>query len=323
MKKALGLLVLVPCIVRLVFALGYWAHKPLTHDADEYLELARNYNASGQLVYDAPSTLQIESVGRAPGYPLWLAFWMRISPSLAWIRTIETLVSVLSAVLLFLIARTHFSERASLAVLAIAAVYIPFLWLVPAILSENLWILLVLIGYWFSLRMTDEENVSVLWGMGAFTALAFATLVRPAAVFLVPLALIWTWRFRGAAKAIVGVILYLALLLPVNLALWGQEGRFVFVASEGGVTFWTGTHPAYRGDGDLASNPEVQVDYRNLLQQSPNLTPGQRESIFRQQAWQNIAGNPGRYLITEVKKLFYWFLPFGPSIRDTSLLHQI
>src|SRR5262252_3358650 len=98
MKKALGLLLLIAAILRLIFALGYWAHKPLTHDADEYLELARHYNASGELAYDPHPTLQIESVGRAPGYPLWLAFWLRIHPSIEWIRIIETLVSVLSAV---------------------------------------------------------------------------------------------------------------------------------------------------------------------------------------------------------------------------------
>ena len=34
--------------------------------------------------------------------------------------------------------------------------------------------------------------------------------------------------------------------------------RFVLVASEGGVTFWTGNHPLARGEGDLAANPADQ-----------------------------------------------------------------
>ena len=36
-------------------------------------------------------------------------------------------------------------------------------------------------------------------------------------------------------------------------------GRFVLVASEGGVTFWTGNHPLARGEGDLAANPDIKA----------------------------------------------------------------
>ncbi len=35
-------------------------------------------------------------------------------------------------------------------------------------------------------------------------------------------------------------------------------GRFVAVASEGGVTFWTGNHPLAIGEGDLAANPDLK-----------------------------------------------------------------
>ena len=34
--------------------------------------------------------------------------------------------------------------------------------------------------------------------------------------------------------------------------------RFVLIASEGGVTFWTGNHPLARGEGDLAANPDLK-----------------------------------------------------------------
>ena len=35
-------------------------------------------------------------------------------------------------------------------------------------------------------------------------------------------------------------------------------GRWIAVASEGGVTFWTGNHPLARGDGDLAANVDIK-----------------------------------------------------------------
>ena len=40
---------------------------------------------------------------------------------------------------------------------------------------------------------------------------------------------------------------------------YAHDGRFVLVASDGGVTFWTGNHPLAIGEGDLAANPAAQA----------------------------------------------------------------
>ena len=96
MRKALSAIFLASLLFRFWFALGYWMDKPLTHDAQEYLELAKNYLTSGQLKYDVHSTTEIESSGRAPGYPLYLAFLWSIEPNLSWIRLAETVVSLFS-----------------------------------------------------------------------------------------------------------------------------------------------------------------------------------------------------------------------------------
>ena len=50
-------------------------------------------------------------------------------------------------------------------------------------------------------------------------------------------------------------------------------GRWIAVASEGGVTFWTGNHPLARGDGDLAANPRHQARRARLSARAhPGLT---------------------------------------------------
>ena len=36
-------------------------------------------------------------------------------------------------------------------------------------------------------------------------------------------------------------------------------GRPVLIASEGGITFWTGNHPLSPGDGDMAANPAIKL----------------------------------------------------------------
>ena len=59
----------------------------------------------------------------------------------------------------------------------------------------------------------------------------------------------------GAAIVAVGALLVVA---PWTLRNYRVYGRFVLVASEGGVTFWTGNHPLAHGEGDLAANPAIK-----------------------------------------------------------------
>lgn len=324
MKKTLAFLLLTSLLLRLWFALGYWAGKPLTHDANEYLELARNYNEQGKLVYDSQHTGQIEHYGRAPGYPFWLALLLRVEPTIGWIRLAEVLISLFSSYMFFVIARELFSFRAGLIALILSSFYLPFFFLIPSILSENLWLALMLVSYFFLLRggKLAEERRRVYF-VGAVFFLAIATLVRPAAVFVLPLYILWVHRHLNWKNAAVLFLLYFLILLPWNWQLFRENSRMIFVASEGGVTFWTGTHPEYSGDGDLASNPTVQSSYRRLLKEHVHQSSAQRERIYIYEAIRNIREHPGSYLWNEVKKLLFWFFPFGPSVKTTSLLHRI
>ena len=87
-----------------------------------------------------------------------------------------------------------------------------------------------------------------------------AVLVRPAMLFFLPLAAIWfVWTRRPmlAAVFLVGAGLVIA---PWTARNYAHYGRFVLVASEGGVTFWTGNHPRARGEGDLAANLDLKQE---------------------------------------------------------------
>src|SRR4051794_10025462 len=59
--------------VRLAFGVGYWVHKPLTHDEREYLSLAHSLRSGGGFIYEGASTGETQQFGRAPGYPFFLA----------------------------------------------------------------------------------------------------------------------------------------------------------------------------------------------------------------------------------------------------------
>ena len=119
-----------------------------------------------------------------------------------------------------------------------------------------------------------------------------ATLVRPVMLFFLPLALLWMLRRRRPALAVTFLVAILAVVLPWTARNYRVYDRFVLVASEGGVTFWTGTHPLSRGDGDLAANPELKRAELAFRQSHPGLTAEQLEPLYYRDAFRHIAANP-------------------------------
>ena len=73
-------------------------------------------------------------------------------------------------------------------------------------------------------------------------------------------------------------------------------GRFVLVASEGGVTFWTGNHPLARGEGDLAANPELKRAELDVPRAHPGLTAEELEPLYYRDALRVHRGQPGWWL---------------------------
>jgi len=324
LKKLLAFIFLISLMTRIWFAIGYWGNKPLTHDATEYLELAKNFNQTGHLELPARKTLMIESYGRAPGYPIWLAFLLRISPTLSWIRIAEALVGLLNTYLFFLLARELFGVRGGIVAFVLSSFYVPFIVLAPVILSENLWMCCMLFSYWLLMRKgTAIVTPTIINHVLSFVLLAAATLIRPGTAFLLPFYLLFVFRKRGLTPALVLSALYFLILLPWNFHLYRKEGHPVFIASEGGITLWTGTHPSYAGDGDLSVNPAVQIAYRELLKKYSTLSSAQRAQIYTKLAFENIVKYPAQFAMVEIKKLTFWILPIGPSVTKMSMLHIV
>ena len=85
------------------------------------------------------------------------------------------------------------------------------------------------------------------------------------------------------------------------------------IASEGGVTFWTGNHPLARGEGDLAANPELKRAEIAFRAAYPDLTAEQLEPLYYQAAFAHIREHPGWWLTLLARKAFYTLVPIGPS----------
>jgi 4-amino-4-deoxy-L-arabinose transferase-like glycosyltransferase len=338
--------VLLGLALRVAFALFYWVNQPLTHDEREYLALARSVARGEGFRYpaDEPSPGTGQQFGRAPGYPLFLAAIITPAPvnhAPRRIQIAQACVGALGIWLIAAIAGRVGGPRAAVTAAAIAAVYPPLVWMPSYVLSETLYSTFALAAALALLpnavndaasrtpavargRMPSTSNLqppTSVWAGALLTGLAI--LIRPGMLFFVPLWALWLLRRRRAAQAVMFVVIAALCVAPWTIRNHRVYGRWIAVASEGGVTFWTGNHPLARGDGDLAANVEIKRAELAFRAAHPDLTPEQLEPFYYRDAFAWIRREPGAWLMLLGRKAFYTVVPFGPSYAVHSARYRV
>lgn len=312
-------------VLRLAFGLVYWTNKPLTHDEREYLALAQSVRNGDGLRYppdhDAGTSPQFS---RAPGYPVFLAALGVTGDATATPARVKVVQSILGALVVWMIgamALQAAGSRAGAIAAGIAAVYPPLVWIPSYVFSEALYMPIAL-GSVMLLHVArahaDREGsarggaaLTVAAGLAAGTAI----LVRPAMLLFLPLVALWFLHRRQWSLALAFCVSAAAVVAPWTLRNAREHNRFVLVASEGGVTFWTGNHPRAIGEGDLAANPELKRAEVAFRQAHPGLSAEELEPLYYRDALAYIAEHPGWWVGLLAKKAFFTFVPVGPSYR--------
>jgi len=169
-------------------------------------------------------------------------------------------------------------------------------------------------------RAEDLRKTSPGFALLTGAALGAAALIRPSALAFLGLAVLWlAMRRRLAAVAlVVGAAI---LIVPWTARNVAHYGRFVLIASEGGLTFWTGNHRLSTGEGDMAANPAIKLDYLEIRRQHPGASQEQLEPIFYREAFRTIESAPVWWVTLLAKKFFYLWVPIGRSYRLHSTLY--
>jgi 4-amino-4-deoxy-L-arabinose transferase-like glycosyltransferase len=317
--------VLVGLLARLAFGFGYWTDQPLTRDEQEYLSLARSLKDGRGFVYDDVLTSTgVEPFGRAPGYPAFLALVGGGGPAStsvpAVVKVAQAVVGAIGVLMVGVIALRLAGPRAAALAASAAAVYPPLVWIAGYALSEALfWPIGLLTAWLFDRALARPTAVPAALLCGV--ALGVGTLVRPALVVFLPLAaLLLVTRRQPLALAMItlGMILVVG---PWTARNYIHHGRLVFVASEGGVTFWTGNHPLAVGDGDMAANIGIKLDNQRLRSEHPGIGEEDMEPIYYRDALTWIREHPADWLALQARKVFYLVVPVGPSYRLHSYLY--
>ena len=315
--------------VRLAFGLLYWVDKPLTHDEREYLALAQAIIAGRGFAYEpGHESGTTQQFGRAPMYPLFLAaIGAGRAPHDAAPTAVKVAQSVVGALAVWVIGLLAWRLGGSAAGLVsawIAAVYPPLVWIDAYVLTEGLYCALALSTVLVLDRAIDRADAGQPWTPRAIAAGALcgiAILVRPAMLFFLPVAGVWLFLRHRRALAAIAIMTALVVVAPWTVRNYRTYGRFVLVASEGGVTFWTGNHPLARGEGDLAANPEIKVAEIAFRARYPALTAEELEPLYYREAVEYIAHHPAWWVGLLGRKLFYTFVPIGPSYTLHSTLY--
>jgi 4-amino-4-deoxy-L-arabinose transferase-like glycosyltransferase len=342
--RVVAVAVVLGFLLRAGFGLFYWVDKPLTHDEREYLALATNvWQGRGftQTLPGEPST-SVQQFGRAPLYPLFLAPLTPLDADLSSgrlpsdvpdaVKIAQSAAGALTVWLIASIARRMAGPRAAMAAALGAAAYPPLVWICAYALSEALYTPLALAAVWQLGRMTDgaeRGNAPAVVLAGLLAGLA--ALTRPAMLFFLPIAaclLVWratsrrprSWR-RGLGQATLFGVAALLAIAPWTLRNVSTYGRVVLIASEGGVTFWTGNHREARGEGDLAANPHLKALNAAFRAAHPGLSEEALEPLYYREALGFIAEDPLRWLGLLARKLWYTIVPLGPSYRLHSPLY--
>jgi 4-amino-4-deoxy-L-arabinose transferase-like glycosyltransferase len=331
-RRALVAVLALALALRLAFAFGYWVDKNLTRDEREYLSLARSLVAGHGFVYDeAVRSGSVDPFGRAPGYPVFLALvggGFRVTESVPTsVKIAQAILGTMGVLMVGLLARRLAGDRAGLAAAFIAACYPPLVWISAYAFSEALfWPLGLLIAWQFDGLVagpgpTAEGPRETLGPRRRALGLALlcgvvtgiAVLVRPAMLFFIPLAGLWLLYKRRLAAVVVFALGTIVVVAPWTIRNYSHYGRFVLVASEGGVTFWTGNHPLARGEGDLAANLELKREQLALRARYPALSEEEMEPIYYREALDWIKAHPFDWILLEARKVFYLVVPIGPS----------
>jgi hypothetical protein len=318
LRTQIRLALLAAFVLRVSFGLFYWTGKPLTHDEHEYLALAASLAAGEGFNYREPAAGTTAQFGRAPGYPAFLAL---IGAGSTTATEAPTRVKVIQAavgtftVWLVACAARRVGSKAAVAGAWIAAIYPPLVWISSYVLSETLFSALA-IGTALALQHAVDKGEGTREKGHTFFAGVLAgvsILVRPAMLFFLPLVVIWLFGRRAPRHLLYFLVGAVIVVAPWTARNAVKYDRFVLVASEGGVTFWTGNHPLSRGEGDLAANEELKRAELEFRQSHPGLSAEQLEPLYYRDAFQHIAQDPMWWTTLLARKVFYAVVPAGPS----------
>jgi 4-amino-4-deoxy-L-arabinose transferase-like glycosyltransferase len=296
LKFAIAIFI-VAAAVRL-FYLANISQPPIENDAKEYDRLGVMLAEGKGYVSESGKP----TAYRPPVYPLFLAaIYHTAGHDLRWVRLMQALIGAGICVLVYSTAIELFDESIARWSAVSASLYPPLIVDISQILSETLFIFLMLLA----VRLIISKNQlhhSLLSGM----VFGLALLTRPILVFFMPFLFLWlvlrnrAEKFKALAVAIVGIAI---VLTPWTARNFYKVNAFVPLANVGGQTLYNSYVISQKGIG-YNSLEGIDIDYFNRLDETA------QSKFLVKKTIAHIAQNPSDALQLAAVKILLFFYPF-------------
>ncbi len=296
----LSVIFIVATALRLFFVFMY-PHYPVADDAMEYDTYAWNI-ASGKGYTAGDGSPVIE---RPLGYPLFLAaIYKCFGHSYIQVKFFQILVSLLTLLFIFLLAKKIFGGQVALIASSIGAVYPAFLSYNTFLYTESLFTLcMVSFAYfaWFAIQ--ERRNIfSVLAGL----IIGYAALVRGEGILFLPALLLFGFICaRKDLKRIMLIVLAaLCVITPWTIRNYKVFNKFIPVSSQGGHLLWISSYydPVRKGEWMLWHFKDPY-----FVSLTKGLNSVERDQLLRKKGLENIGEHPFFYMKFCLKRFFmFW-----------------
>jgi 4-amino-4-deoxy-L-arabinose transferase-like glycosyltransferase len=296
--------------VALTTVIHHWFAVPLTSDDATYVRFATAMVETGRL---ATHHFPV-------GYPLFLApFLLLGSVAFPAIRIAHVLLGLVTIVLVSRIARRLYGERAGVVAAWLTAVYPPLVFMTGRIMSETLFIAL-LMGSLHEFLVCDGDPKAKRSAL-AGALFGLASLVRSNVVGMLAFVPIWQFLRPGTSlrvrwvTATASVLVACSILVLPGLYFLATKGEFIPFATNAGQTFYGANNP-------LADGGWLEVEeHQELLASIPpevRRSPVAYNKAERQLGVKWIRENPGKFLGLLPKKLGNAWIPGFQTSETTS-----
>ena len=254
------------------------------------------------------------SAWEPPLYPFFMGGVFKIfgiySYASAWvILSVNSLLSALTCIPIYLIAHRQFGERVALWSARMWAL-LPWIWYwsVHWLWDTTFTPLVLSLIFLTALELQDWPGIrgwilfGVLWGVGA--------LANPAMLAFLPFCGLWIWRqrFKRGLPSLAGValssVIFFAVLSPWLIRNYQAFGRFVFIRDDFGFELRLGNSQS--ADGMLMSYLQPS---KNTLEFAKFQRLGEvaYAADCKRLAMEWIRENPRRFALISLKRFFYYW----------------
>ena len=245
-----------------------------------------------------------------PFYPFFLSIIYRLfGHSYIAVRIIQSVIGALICVLIYLIAKELRNSILGILSACFAIIYPPFIKSAELLLTETLFTLLLCLIVYYLVRIQRESRykdcavLGLLIGLGLLTKTAL--IVLP--IFVIP---VFINKKDALKKYIVVVLFFLLPVTPWIIRNYSVYHRFVPVATQGGITFYSSYQPPDGIFGTLASGTNDPV----IVEAGQISDIVLRNNFLVKKTLDFIVKNPGKVILLELKKILYLWAPFDWEI---------